>query len=159
MNIINNYLTLISLKQEKGFTLIELLVVILFVGILSAIGLPSLINQVNKAKESESLIIIGTLARAQQAYHWEYGEFTDQFTSLGVNFNAKYHTVSTSLSSPPTSFVELEFKSPAIRDYAAGVYANSGNYATYICQAASINSTVEVQNTDPYCNNGGKQLK
>ena len=38
---------------EKGFTLVELMVVIVIVGILSAVALPSFLDQTNKAKATE----------------------------------------------------------------------------------------------------------
>ncbi|MBD2529644.1 type IV pilin-like G/H family protein [Nostoc flagelliforme FACHB-838] len=62
-------------KNEEGFTLIELLVVIIIIGILSAIALPSFLNQANKAKQSEAKTIVGSMNRAQQAYYLENGKF------------------------------------------------------------------------------------
>ncbi len=82
-------------KGNGGFTLIELLVVIIIIGILSAIALPSFLNQANKARASEAKTYIGSMNRAQQAYYLENGNFayngaptitTDEvaFSSLGL---------------------------------------------------------------------------
>jgi type IV pilus assembly protein PilA len=161
MNIIKYNLTLIFLKQERGFTLIELLVVLVFIGVLSVIALPTFFNQVDKARESESQMIMGNLARAQQAYHWEHKKFTDDSNLLGVDFNEKYHQVTIN-GIPDSNSVEYQFlrkDGNNVRDYAVGVYANSGNYSIYICQSATNSSTVAVQNTDPYCSNSGTRLR
>ena len=73
-------------KANGGFTLIELLVVIIIIGILSAIALPSFLNQANKAKQSEAKTYIGSMNRAQQAYYMENNVFADNpsFGKLGL---------------------------------------------------------------------------
>ena len=74
-------------KADGGFTLIELLVVIIIIGILSAIALPSFLNQANKAKQSEAKTYVGSANRAQQAYYLENSEFvedTADFARLGL---------------------------------------------------------------------------
>ncbi|MHC5719075.1 MAG: type IV pilin-like G/H family protein, partial [Nostoc sp.] len=71
---------------DEGFTLIELLVVIIIIGILSAIALPSFLNQANKAKQSEAKTYLGTMNRAQQAFYLEQNRFASQadFGNLGL---------------------------------------------------------------------------
>ena len=70
-------------KGNGGFTLIELLVVIIIIGILSAIALPSFLNQANKAKQSEAKTYVGSANRAQQAYYLENGEFVTDVANFG----------------------------------------------------------------------------
>jgi type IV pilus assembly protein PilA len=73
-------------KNEEGFTLIELLVVIIIIGILSAIALPSFLNQANKAKQVEAKTTVGAMNRAQQAYYLENNQFaaSADFGKLGL---------------------------------------------------------------------------
>ncbi|WP_414526832.1 type IV pilin-like G/H family protein [Nodularia chucula] len=74
-------------KDESGFTLIELLVVIIIIGILSAIALPSFLNQANKAKQSEAKTYVGSLNKGQQAYFTEKSVFGSAVDILGIGIN------------------------------------------------------------------------
>jgi len=73
---------LVGKKKDQGFTLIELLVVIIIIGILSAIALPSFLNQANKAKQSEAKTYVGTLNRTQQAYFLENTKFATKLSDM-----------------------------------------------------------------------------
>jgi type II secretion system protein G len=76
-------------RKEEGFTLIELLVVIIIIGILSAIALPSFLNQANKAKQSEAKTYVGSINKGHQAYYTENTEFTDDIAALGVGIETE----------------------------------------------------------------------
>ncbi|MCS6813536.1 MAG: prepilin-type N-terminal cleavage/methylation domain-containing protein [Cyanobacteria bacterium] len=79
--------TRVQATAERGFTLIELLVVIVVIGILSALALPSFLNQASKAKQSEAKQNVGSLNRAQQAYYLENYEFGTTVHTLGIGIH------------------------------------------------------------------------
>ncbi len=140
-----------SKKNNEGFTLIELLVVIIIIGILSAIALPSFLNQANKAKQSEAKQYTGALVRAQQAYYLENSTFTTSPDELGRVVKA-----STTNYSYPMAFatditkdvkVSAESQKSALKAYQGQV------------QISNISASSEVSTVAILCENktlGGK---
>jgi len=111
-------------QDDGGFTLIELLVVIIIIGILSAIALPSFLNQANKAKQSEAKQYSGSMNRAQQAYYLEFSGFADNIGSLGLGIptestNYRY-TITENESATGVTNEAISLKA-ALKSYVGGV--------------------------------------
>lgn len=144
-------------KANGGFTLIELLVVIIIIGILSAIALPSFLNQANKARQSEAKTYVGSMNRAQQAYYMENGKFTDAISELGLGIqpateNYSYTITVLTATSGATGSVATN-KGAALQDalkgYAGGVAlasvnnnANDVTTSAILCEANDIGQDV-----------------
>ncbi len=67
-----------STRVRSGFTLIELLVVVLIIGILTAIAVPQYQKIVEKARMTEAISIIRTIANASQVFYMTRGRYADQ---------------------------------------------------------------------------------
>ena len=70
---------------KKGFSLLELLVVIVMIGIFAAIAFPRYHLAVEKARASEALVWMKTLAEAEERYYLATGNYTTDYSQLDIN--------------------------------------------------------------------------
>lgn len=125
-------------KSDEGFTLIELLVVIIIIGILSAIALPSFLNQANKAKQSEAKQYVGTLNRVQQAHYLEKSEFAANLTALANPVPSGTNNYDYTIADSPLNVISYgTSKAAALKSYA-------GMVAISVVEASSDATTTAV---------------
>ncbi|MCX5667365.1 MAG: prepilin-type N-terminal cleavage/methylation domain-containing protein [Candidatus Omnitrophica bacterium] len=91
-------------RNSKGFTLVELIVVIIVIGVLAAIGTPTMTAMVARAKKSEAVTALGTIRTAERLYalehsgnyapvlytEWATGGALNQYIGHG-DLNGKYY--------------------------------------------------------------------
>ncbi|NEP77726.1 MAG: prepilin-type N-terminal cleavage/methylation domain-containing protein [Okeania sp. SIO3B3] len=124
-------------NNTQGFTLIELLVVIIIIGILSAIALPSFLNQVNKAKEAEPIIIINGGNKNQSDYYIGNNKFTGDLGILEVPNQTENYTYQTQNIVPELSLIIAIPKNSTLRYFLGITYMeNDGTLYQRVCKAS-----------------------
>jgi len=143
-------------KDNEGFTLIELLVVIIIIGILSAIALPSFLNQAAKAKQSEAKTYVGSVNRAQQSYRIENTAFGTDITTLqiGIPSQTDYYAYTIQGGVNTTSNIATAVDATALKGFSGGVtILSSGQTSAVACQTNGVQNVNPV--IAPTLTNGG----
>ena len=144
LHIILKYQDKKKIQSIHGLTLIELLIVIIIIGVLGAIAIPSMLNQVAKARQSEAKSFIGSINRAQQAYMVETLRFADTIERLNIlgNNQSKYYSYSFVVTNIQGSVVATPLNENLGKTYtgAATLYLNEAVLKTIICESPRLNA-------------------
>lgn len=127
------------------------MVVFIIIGILTAVAIPHFIGQIGKAREVEFAHSLGTIMRAQQAYHWEHSTFAqgadDQETLnfLGLTIDNKYidtYNILGNNSQATITPINNEYEEDGTRAYSAGIFYNAPSYANVLCRSFQIQDQI-----------------
>jgi len=89
-------------KRQGGFTLIELLIVVAIIGIIAAIGIPNLLNAVDRAKQKRTMADIRAIGTAVESYAVDANNYPRGVTTLtNVQSSVEAHISPTFIRDAP----------------------------------------------------------
>ncbi|NJK72603.1 MAG: prepilin-type N-terminal cleavage/methylation domain-containing protein [Synechococcaceae cyanobacterium SM2_3_60] len=72
------------LRSNSGFTLIELLVVVVIVGVLSAVAVPTMVNQTRRSRLAEAQAGLDGLRTVSEVYRFDMGTYPSDYDDIAA---------------------------------------------------------------------------
>ena len=164
----NNKILLRLLKSDRsndgGFTLIELVVAVVIIGILATISLPSFLNQIARARQSQAQIYIGSVNDAQKQWRATHKSFTENLDDLALGISAitnDYNYQITAATATRADFTATSNDPTVTRSFAGSVAIVGGQAFSVTCQSiapSAIPPTPIVTGSQLTCGNNSEPI-
>jgi type IV pilus assembly protein PilE len=119
------------MKKSHGFTLLELMITVAVIGILAAIGYPSYLDQIRKARRAEAQSLLMNIAARQQQMLLDTRSYAATVSALNITVPGTVQQ---------TYGVAISVGTAAVPSFTATA-TPSGSQAADKCGAMSINQT------------------
>ncbi len=115
--------------RKKGFTLVELLIVVAIIGILVGIAIPNFLGARIRARVAKSYADLDAIAKANEMYFVDNGEYTDTTSQLAPTYVASGtmtdpwgdpYKIYTSPSTSPTMYLIVGYGPDQNNDVTSG---------------------------------------
>jgi len=70
--------------MKKAFTLIELLIVVIIISTLASISTPQYFKLIERFRNTEIVLTMGEIKKAQERFYLKKGVYTDNFSDLDI---------------------------------------------------------------------------
>jgi type II secretion system protein G len=102
-SLIRARLAQLMLQRSKGFTLIELLVVIVIVGVLTAVAVPTFLQQIRRSRTAEAQSALSIVATASEVFRSDFSQYPAGYVDISptnTDYGAKYMDTAFTNSAP-----------------------------------------------------------
>jgi type IV pilus assembly protein PilA len=137
----------------------------LLLGALAAIALPSFLQQIGKAKDTEIKNAVGTVNRTQKSYHFEKQTFAPALSFLGISIPTAYVSNATGLGivADATSASVQPENTNAVNDgtraYSGRLDYIAGVYLQILCQSDAVATVAAAPDSATACATGTTEVR
>jgi type IV pilus assembly protein PilA len=131
-------------REQAGFTLIELMIVVAIIGLLATIAIPNFVSYQARSRRSEAFVNLAGVARSQQSYLAERGEYFEAGAFPDWEAQGGLNTVKMDWDDDASAaYAELGWEPEGAVYYAYDVNTGATGCSCNMCFTASATGDVD----------------